>query len=178
MSMNFLTGPAALSEAEKQLRKMFVREFLKDHDYYAAAVRCGFQQEMALEQAKELQGDPFTQQLISDAEMMRRGVVKPDELYPPNVSKAEFVPYTPEMDRERIISGLFKEAHYKGPGASHNARVNALGKLAVIFGLDKKDDKPEVDESGVMVVPMTGSLDEWENAAIDQQTNLKQEVRD
>lgn len=83
------------------------------------------------------------------------------------------------VTRERIMMGLLQEATYFGVGSSHSARVAAWGKLAQMTGSDKPVD-PEQDaagRAGVMLVPMIGSIEEWESTARTEQAKLKADVR-
>jgi hypothetical protein len=84
------------------------------------------------------------------------------------------------VSRERILYGLLEEACYHGPGASASARVAAWGKLAKLMGMElppegekKANDAP----GGVMMIPFSPSIEQWEQSAMGQQARLKADVR-
>lgn len=84
------------------------------------------------------------------------------------------------VSRERILYGLLEEACYHGPGASASARVAAWGKLAKLMGMElppegekKANDAP----GGVMMIPFSPSIEQWEQSAMGQQAKLKADVR-
>lgn len=89
-----------------------------------------------------------------------------------------------EAEQKNIVSvndvlfGLKREAHYHGVGASHSARVGSWGKLATILGMDqKKVEQNLAMRGGVMIVPATDNLEDWESRAASTQAALKEEVR-
>lgn len=75
--------------------------------------------------------------------------------------------------RQEIIMMLHREANYFGPGASASARVKAQIQLSKIFGMETLYLRAEVaHRGGVLVVPMTSSIDEWERIASHSQAKL------
>ncbi|MEG0324025.1 MAG: hypothetical protein RR619_08515, partial [Raoultibacter sp.] len=85
-----------------------------------------------------------------------------------------------QLERRRIIEALKAEAYNKGPGSSASARVTALKQLALIYGMEapKKASVDVKAASGVMVVPMIASVENWENAATETQNKLVEETLD
>lgn len=72
-----------------------------------------------------------------------------------------------------------REAHYRGPGSSHAARVAALGKLASIRDMDAPT-KIKADLSmrgGVMMIPAIANLEDWEKAAQASQSSLQEDAK-
>lgn len=152
----------ALTDDEMELRRHFVKEYMVDFNAYYAALRVGFHASFASEYAKQFMGEGVVRRLIAEEE--RKEADEKDQ----NLLKAQ------------VEKGLFREANYYGPGSSHGARVSALSKLAVIYGMDKEaqanDDN--IPKGGVMVVPMRVSADEWGAGASESQRKLKASVKD
>lgn len=155
-----------LTPQEKDLRDMFVVEFLKDHDYRNAAIRIGFLPAYADQYAAEFAVDSYVKKKI-DVEMTRP------------LSDEEAAEHKRAMIR-RTEALLLKQAGYAGPGASHGARVSALSKLASIYGMDAptKVEQTIQHKGGVMMVPGVASIEDWEAAAISSQEKLTQEAED
>lgn len=153
-----------LTIQEKELRDLFVVEFLKDHDYKAAAIRVGFLPKFADQYAAEFAVDPYVKKRI-DEEMTRK------------LSDEEAAEHKRAMIR-RTEALLLKQAGYAGPGASHGARVSALAKLASIYGMDAptKVEQTIQHKGGVMMVPGVASIDEWEAAAVSSQEKLTKDA--
>ena len=81
--------------------------------------------------------------------------------------------------RQEIISMLFRETNNHALGSSHSARVRAQIQLSKIFGLETIQVDAKVEHSGgVMVVPMSSSIEEWEAAAVEQQRQLMKDAVD
>lgn len=174
---SFVNGAVSYTASEKELRDKFIAEYLRDYNAYGACVRIGFTGEEALETAKEYMEEPYVKRGITDAEDRRSAHLRTVQEEDLSQLPAGFVPHDEETDKQRIVSGLFREAFYKGPGATHNSRVSALGTLAKIYKLDKEEAK-EIDhlKTNVMVVPAMGTPEQWEAAAAAQQANLKKQV--
>ncbi|MBG89585.1 MAG: hypothetical protein CMO80_22180 [Verrucomicrobiales bacterium] len=172
----FVTGEVSYTDSEKELRDKFIVEYLRDYNSYAACVRLGYMDEMALEEAQKLMEEPYVKRGIADAEAAR--AVHLSSKKDADLSKLPdgFVPHEEETDRQRIVSGLFREAFYKGPGSTHSSRVAALSALSKIYKLDKEEEKVAEIVSRVMVVPAVGNVDDWEQAASEQQAELKRTV--
>lgn len=106
-----------LSDAERALRDRFVTEYLEDFNVFAAAQRVGYNDEYAKTWGPKLFHEPYVQRRI--AEMQKELDIDEKETH-----------------RRRIISTLYRESNYFGPGSSHGARVAALSKLSAMFGFD------------------------------------------
>lgn len=150
-----------LSNSEKELRNRFVDEYLLDFSQTAAAIRIGFSASFAQTYAEKFMNEPYVRQRI----MALQTAMADDP-------KAES-----ERDKRRIRAALLKEAHYRGPGSSHAARVSALAKLASMNDMDSPT-KLKVDgrmRGGVMMVPAIASIEDWEAAAQASQGDLQKE---
>jgi hypothetical protein len=150
-----------LSNSEKELRNRFVDEYLLDFSQTAAAIRIGFAASFAQTYAEKFMAEPYVRKRISELQLAMDG----DE-------KAEA-----DRDRRRIRAALLREAHYRGPGSSHAARVSALAKLAAIRDMDSPL-KLKIDarqRGGVMMVPAIASIEDWEAAAQASQGDLQKE---
>ncbi len=148
-----------LSSKEKELRDKFVDEYLLDFDQTAAAIRVGFSASFAQTYAEKFMTEPYVRQRIA---AMQTAMAEDDKL-------------EVELDRRRIRAALMREAHYRGPGSSHAARVSALAKLASIRDMDAptKIKSDLTMRGGVMMVPAIASLEEWEKAAQASQGDLQ-----
>lgn len=79
-----------------------------------------------------------------------------------------------------IIMGIKREAHHFGDDGSSSARVKAWGMLAKIKGMDVPKPKDPADQGpkgGVMHVPLAATTVEWEEVAMQSQSQLKADVR-
>lgn len=151
-----------LSPPEKAVRDKFVKEYLLDYDQKAAAIRCGYGESFASTYADKFMKEPYVLQQI-----------KRTELAFAEDADAE------EEDTKRVIrAALLREAHYRGPGSSHSARVNALAKLAVIHDMEgtTKEGETVGSRSGVMEVPGIASAENWEATAAAAQKKLQDEA--
>lgn len=150
-----------LSPKEKELRDKFVSEYMIDFDQTAAAIRIGFSASFAQTYAEKFMTEPYVRKRIAD---MQTALAEDDKL-------------EVDLDRRRIRAGLMREAHYRGPGSSHAARVSALAKLASIRDMDAPTKiKSEVNlRGGVMMVPGIANLEEWEKAAAASQGALQKD---
>lgn len=160
----FWTSEAAaqeLSEKEKVLRNKFVDEYLLDFDQTAAAIRVGFSASFAQTYAEKFMQEPYVRKRIAD---MQTALAQDEKL-------------EAEQDKRRIRAGLLREAHYRGPGSSHAARVSALGKLATIRDMDAPIKlKTDVTmRGGVMMIPAIANIEEWQMAAQASQENLQKD---
>lgn len=158
-----LPQAAEMTVREKALRDTFVSEFLVDYDQVAAAMRCGFNRQFAQEYAQKFMEEPYVQQQIN---RVRFSPMDDNELE--------------KYDKARVRSQLMAEAHYKGPGSSHAARVAALGRLQAMLGMEapKKVDATVNHRGGVMAVPGIAKLDDWEQEASASQDALVEHARD
>jgi hypothetical protein len=152
-----------MSEREKALRDLFVREYLQDYNAYAACLRCGFMRSFAEDYAKKFMGEPYVRQQLKVMEHVEG-------------NEADQSQY----NRRRIYNALMKEAHYNGPGSSASARVSALAKLAAIEGMDKPAKAEEntiLHRGGVMRIPDIADVTEWEDVAVVSQAQLVTDAR-
>jgi hypothetical protein len=154
----------ALSPQEKALRDKFVTEYLVDYDAWAACIRVGFLKSVAIEYAGHFMQEPYVQQQIALRQQGEPGNTKEQEA----------------IERRLVKQWLIQEARYKGPGASHSGRVQALGHLKNMLDLDgtKKVKKDVTHRGGVMLVPAISSVDEWEKAAAVEQDKLIEASRE
>ena len=150
-----------LSPKEKELRDKFVTEYLMDYDQTGAAIRIGFSASFAQTYAEKFMTEPYVRKKIAD---MQNALAEDDKL-------------EVELDRRRIRAALMREAHYRGAGSSHAARVSALSKLAQIRDMDAPTKiKADMNlRGGVMMVPAIANIEEWESAAQASQTNLQKD---
>lgn len=147
-----------LSTAERELRLRFIDEYMFDRDAYHACIRIGVMQTMAIEYANKFIGEPFVQQEIARRDREMAADPKLEQ----------------EMTKRQVRAALLREAHYRGPGASHAARVGALIKLGAILGMDApiKTQNEHLHRGGVMEVPPMANLDQWERDAMASQGKL------
>lgn len=158
-----LVMQSALSPVEKDLRDKFVTQYLVDYDAWAATIRCGFLRSVAVEYAGQLMQDPYVQRELARKQL--------EESADPKA--------TAKLKKRQTEAALLREAHYKGVGSSHAARVSALAKLCNIYDMDgaTKITANVVHRGGVMLVPAIASVDEWEKAAASSQDKLIQDAR-
>lgn len=118
-----------LSPREKALRDLFVTQYLVDYDAWAAAIRIGFLKSVAGQYAQELMEDPYVRQEIA--------------------KRQQTAVANPEADRNakkrQVEEWLIQAANYRGPGASHAARVTALANLGKIYNM--LDSEADTDAS-------------------------------
>lgn len=143
----------------------FVDEYIRDFDYYAAALRVGIPRLQAKKKGKLI--------LQSHAVMVEIAK-RVDSMLPQEIA-------TPQ----RILAGLMREV---GSGVFGKDRIAAL-KTAHEVLKDVKAQKLKEDEaadaakkrkngSGVMLVPGGVALSDWEKVARAQQAKLKEKVRE
>jgi hypothetical protein len=108
----------ALTKMEKVTRNRFVDEYLIDRDATKAAARIGYSPTFAGQYGAMFMQETYTLKRIADKEL---NVVEKDDA---------------ESHRQKIIAALYREANHTGEGSSHGARVAALAKLSLVFGLD------------------------------------------
>lgn len=148
-----------LTNQEKELRDAFVKEFLLDHDAYAAAIRVGFQEQFATQYASQFMGETY----------VRKRIMEMSHEVPEQEDKQDKA-----IKQKQIIASLFREANYRGSGASHGARIAALAKLASLHGMDQptKVEQTINHKGGVMAVPGIAAIDDWETQAMATQEKL------
>lgn len=148
-----------LSPVEKQLRDLFVNEYLFDYDKVEACIRIGFSSALAPRYADEFLKEPYTLQRIK---LMQE-------------AKDEDHRTQEDIYKQEVLVTL-RKALKIGP---LQTRVAAASRMATILGMDapkKTSDKNSV-RGGVMVIPSSQSLDDWENAAMESQLKLVQDTR-
>lgn len=132
----------------------FVKEFMVDRDGYAAALRTGVARINVKKTVSKWLGDSRVLRAIQQAtdSMQIEDMISP----------------------QRIIAGFMSVAF--DPAAPPAAKNTALRELAQIRKMyeDPDDNK---NRSGVMLVPVAGSIEEWAKMALQSQTRLKEEVR-
>lgn len=152
-----------LSLEEQALRDLFVLEYLKDWDAFAAAIRCGFSGLAAKEYAQRFMEEPYVRNRIKQGEMALAS----------DGQKAT------AARKKIIMAGLMREAHQWG--GSQAARVSALTTLAKIHGMDVPKagsrNGQARDGAGVMVVPGIAKAEDWEAQAVSSQRKLVDATR-
>lgn len=156
-----------MSEREKALRDLFVKEYFVDYNSINAALRCGFMRTFAEEYAQRFMQEPYVKQKIKEFEFT---------VYENKDHEAQHQ----DFNKRRIMNSLFREAHYHGPGSSHSARVAALTKLAILHDMVPKPAPKEdkwTQRGGVIEVPGIATLENWEQAATNSQEALVNATR-
>lgn len=131
----------------------FVKEFLVDRDPPAAAMRAG----VARINVKKTVAKWMTDPRILGAIQTATDAMSVEEMISP----------------QRIIAGFIAVAF--DPMAPHAAKNSALRELASIRKM--YDDNEGKRRSGVMLVPVAGTLDDWAELAETAQSKLKDDVR-
>lgn len=148
-----------LTEQERKLRLDFVKEYLKDFDMVAAAMRLGFLKQYSEKYSKEFMAEPYVQILLSSI-----SAKEPDD-----------VDAQEEADRQLVLRTLRETAQH-GPPSS---RVTAAARLAAILGMDAPiKTQTTVNPGGVMVVPGIANIEDWEASAVSSQESLIKNSRD
>jgi hypothetical protein len=82
------------------------------------------------------------------------------------------------VTRSEVLLGLKREAHYHGLDGSAAARIAAWRTIGKIMGLEITKVEGNLNlAGGVMLMPFSGTPEEWEKAAQSAQEKLKQNVR-
>ena len=114
-----------LTQQDKLLRELFITHYLDSYDPVRAAISCGFLATVAHEFAHDFMNEGYT----------RRRIAYREKQVNANRDKT---------DLNRIRSMLFEQATFNGPGCSHGARVNALGRLIFLIKEDVALDTNDV----------------------------------
>lgn len=149
-----------LQEGMKLRRDRFVYEYIKDFNGAAAIRRMGYLSKQPQIRASEWMAEPYVQWKLGQM------LAKLDE-------KAI-------VTRTEILMGLKKEAFSDDVPFSANAstRISALRALAKILGMEiTRVEGNMTVNGGVMEVPFSGSVDDWEKKAKGSQAELKKSVR-
>lgn len=141
--------PNDLTEAELR----FVDEFLVDRDATAAALRAGVARINLKKRVPAWMGDP---------RIVRAIQLKTDSA---DVNKM--------ISPQRIMAGFIDVAFDRNaPPAARNTALRELAALNKMY----EDDSGKVG-SGVVLIPVAGSLEEWKSMALTAQNKLKEDVR-
>lgn len=142
--------PNALNEVEDR----FVTEFMVDRDPRMAALRTGVSNVALKGTLKKWMSDPRIIRAIQD--------------------RTDGMDIERMISPQRIVAGFMDLAFDKT--APHSARKGALQELA---NIKKMYEDPEKDSqgSGVVLIPVAGSLDDWKAMALNAQQKLKDDVR-
>lgn len=161
----FASDTDYISAHERKLYETFVKEFTFDYNITLAAVRMGYGDEEATEIGRTFYMKPYVQKLIAARVVAQK---EPDE-------KAD----RDDINRERVLAALLREAHYTGAGSSHAARVNALSRLCSIYGMDApKTVNTNTNYTGnILVVPSATSCEDWEAQAVKVQEETLKNAR-
>jgi hypothetical protein len=139
-------------------RQLFVHEYLKDFNGSQAIQRMGYVMTQPWVKASQFLTEPYTQWYLGQL-----------------MAKLED---SAIITRSEILLGLKKEAHYHGLDGSAAARIAAWRTLGKILGLEVTKIEGNVAiQGGVMLMPFSGTPEEWEQAAQSAQEKLKQDVR-
>lgn len=144
-------NPIELTADEMRLRDDFVAEYFVDYDYFLAAIRIGYSNDVANEFATILSQDSYVQQQIA------KRFANPTE-------------EDEQITKAKIKQWLMREANHHGPGNSHGARVSALSKLSSVLGMDAPI-KTQVDHKGKVNIAHQidyGVLDDSERMLVRQ----------
>lgn len=142
----------------KARRDQFVREYIKDFNGANAMRRMGSVSQTPWVRASEWLSEPYTQWKL--AQML------------------ETLDDKAIVTRNEVLAGLKKEAHHFGLDGSAAARISAWRSLAKILGIEVTKVEGNISlGGGVMLLPASGSPEEWEKAAAKAQAELKESVR-
>lgn len=148
-----------LSPKMKEKRDRFITEYVKDFNGPMAYVRAGGPYTSAVKMSGEYLREPYVASRIWE-------VID-------SMEEAELI------TRKHVIAMFIREANYQGMGASHGARVAAIGHLAKVLGMEQTNVNVKGDikfRGGVMLVPAPDPMS-WEQAAAEAQRQLKEDVR-
>jgi hypothetical protein len=153
---------ANLGDAEKAFRDKFISEYLYDFNAAAAYLRAGGARGKGnnhYARAHDLMSEPYVVFEIRKT----IDAAKESDL----------------INRNRTLAGLVREANFHGVDASHGARVGALKFLAEIQGMNSKAPPAGSGAAagGILVVPETASVQDWEARSAQAQKELKESVR-
>lgn len=146
-----------LSQDEKEMRDVFVREYIKDGDAYAACLRVGFARAWASEYAEIFMHEPYVRQQISEAQST--------------------IDYTDKNVAESLKKMLFGMMWKFSQDGATSTQVAAVSKLMSILGMDQPTKTEIVHKGGVMVIPEVKTMEQWEAATILEQQKLVEDAR-
>lgn len=132
----------------------FIDEFLIDRDPLAAGLRAGVSRLNLKRRVKSWMDDPR----IVRAIQLKTDTTDLDKMISP----------------QRIMAGFIDVAFNKdAPPAARNTALRELASMKKMYGDEDKDNKG----SGVIMVPVVGSLKDWNTLAMEAQQKLKEDVR-
>lgn len=132
----------------------FVQEFLVDRDPLAAALRTG---------VAKINLKKTATKWMSDPRILRGIQVATDKM-----------PIEDMVTPQRIVAGFMAVAFDPlAPPAAKNSALRELATLRKMY----EDPDADANRSGVMMVPVAASLEDWAMLALQAQTKLKEEVR-
>lgn len=147
-----------LSDEKKAFAQAFCREYIVDFNAGNAFLRAG--------------GSPNTP--AKAYEMMRWPFVLQELERMKDILEEELC-----VTRKDVLFGLKREANDFSENASHSARVSAWGKLGRVLKMDvqvTESNSTVTHRGGVMVVPASPTVDQWEAVTADVQQRLKEDV--
>lgn len=140
------------------MRDKFVLEYLRDFNSSAAYLRAGGTSKRPHKAGYELRHEAYVSHEIQKA--------------------IEAMDVNKMVSQQNALSWMIREANNFGPDASHGARVSAIKHVMSAAGLEAgAKDAAAAARGGVMIVPATDSVDDWEARASAAQAKLKEEVR-
>lgn len=144
-----------LTEAHKTVRETFVFEYVKDFNATNAILRMGQAGTIQYIRKKgsEFLREPYVQKLIDKY----LSETKEDSI----------------VTRQRVLAGLTKEANN---AIESSVRVTAWCNIGKMLGMYIEKKEVKVTGSGVMLVPVAGTPDEWEAGASAAQQALKDQA--
>lgn len=141
--------PNDLTDAELR----FVDEFLVDRDAMAAGLRAGVARINLKKRVQAWMGDPKIVRAIQ--------------------FKTDSADLNKMISPQRIMAGFIDVAFDRNaPSAARNTALKELAALNKMY----EDDKNKTG-SGVVLVPVAGTLEDWKAMALAAQNKLKEDVR-
>lgn len=139
-----------LRDDAKAFRDRFITEYLYDFNATHAYIRAGGTAKRASKAAYDIRHEAYVAQSIQQAiDNMKVGNM---------------------VNQQRALSWMVREANHFGMDASHGARVSAIKTLMQHTGLSLGErEAAAAARGGVMVVPATDNVDDWEARAASAQ---------
>lgn len=147
-----------LRDDAKAFRDRFILEYLRDFNATQAYIRAGGTSARPTKAGYEIKCEAYVAKAIADA--------------------IDALDEAAVTTRQRILAGLVREANHVGGDSSHGARVTAWSKLAGLMGLEAPQvEAAQALRGGVLIVPATQKVDDWEKRSAAAQQALKDEVK-
>lgn len=147
-----------LTDKGREFRDNFIREYLLDFNATHAYIRAGGKTKTPWKAGYQMRHEAYVAQQIQ----LAIDAMKPEKM----------------VSQQRALSWMIREANHYGPDASHGARVTAV---QVLMKHAQVAEEAKIGalaaQGGVMVVPATDKVDDWEARAAAAQLRLKEEVR-